>query len=163
MEEKKLYYHQALNIWEGFCNLHSRMFDIACDEYLALLESNIEKLEDLLPLKEEVISKISELELERSELIEKINQSDLVASPIAKSPELILLFSDLESASGLSALKNLNSLLIDIIEKIQAQNKKNQVFLNKAMISLRDLKRGFKGQKVYSTYGSDGRTQTLNR
>lgn len=163
MEEKKLCYHQVLTVWEGFCSLHSQLFDIACDEYLALLASDIEKLEELLPVKEEIIAKIGELDFERNELVEKINNSELTLSPLVKASELITFFQDIESESGINALKNLNSLLIDIIEKIQEQNKKNQVFLNKAMISLRDLKRGFKGQKVYSTYGADGRTQTLNR
>ncbi len=163
MEEKKLYYHQVLSIWEGFCSLHSQLFDIACDEYLALLASDIDKLEELLPFKEETIAKISELDFERNKLVETINSTTLIDSPLNKASELINFFHDIEAKSGVSALKNLNSLLIDIIEKIQLQNKTNQVFLNKAMISLRDLKRGFKGQKVYSTYGADGLTKTLNR
>ncbi|HLT22175.1 MAG TPA: flagellar protein FlgN [Bacteriovoracaceae bacterium] len=163
MDEKKLYYHQVLSVWEGFCSLHSQLFDIACDEYLALLASDIDKLEELLPFKEETIAKISDLDLERNKLVETINSKILTDSPLSKASELITFFNDIEAKSGVSALKNLNSLLIDIIEKIQLQNKTNQVFLNKAMISLRDLKRGFKGQKVYSTYGADGRTQTLNR
>lgn len=163
MEEKKLYYQQVLTIWEGFCTLHSQLFDIACDEYLALLASDIDKLEDLLPIKEEIISKIGEMDLERNELVEKLNKTQLVSSPLNKASELLLLFDEIEAQNGIPALKNLNQLLIDIIEKIQLQNKKNQVFLNKAMISLRDLKRGFKGQKVYSTYGADGLTKTLNR
>ncbi|HLW56939.1 MAG TPA: flagellar protein FlgN, partial [Bacteriovoracaceae bacterium] len=163
MEEKKLYYQQVVTIWEGFCTLHSQLFDIACDEYLALLASDIDKLEDLLPVKEEIISKIGELDSERNELIEKLNNTQFVSSPLNKASELLLLFDEIEAQNGIPALKNLNQLLIDIIEKIQLQNKKNQVFLNKAMISLRDLKRGFKGQKVYSTYGADGLTKTLNR
>lgn len=163
MEEKKLYYHQVLTIWENFCGFHSQLFDIACDEYLALLASDIDKLEELLPLKEEIISKIAILDQHRTDLVEKINQTELITSPLTKASELVSFFNDIEAKSGLSALRNLNSLLIDIIEKIQSQNKKNQVFLNKAMISLKDLKRGFKGQKVYSTYGADGLTKTLNR
>lgn len=163
MEEKKLYYHQVLSVWEGFCSLHSQLFDIACDEYLALLSSDIDKLEELLPFKEETIAKISELDSERNKLVEKINNTTLVTSPLNKASELMTFFSDIETKNGVSALKNLNSLLIDIIEKIQLQNKTNQVFLNKAMISLRDLKRGFNGQKIYSTYGADGLTKTLNR
>lgn len=163
MEEKKLYYHQVLTVWEGFCALHSQLFDIACDEYLALLASDIDKLEELLPLKEEIISKIGQLDLERNELVEKLNQSEMVSSSLSKASELISFFNDVETNIGVTALRNLNSLLIDIVEKIQLQNKKNQVFLNKAMISLKDLKRGFKGQKVYSTYGADGLTKTLNR
>lgn len=163
MEEKKLYYHQVLSIWEGFCSLHSQLFDIACDEYLALLASDIEKLEELLPLKEEIISKIGDLDSERNGIIEKINGSTLVSSPLLKAGDLLQLFKDIETESGVNALPNLNALLIDIIEKIQSQNKKNQVFLNKAMLSLKDLKRGFKGQKVYSTYGADGLTKTINR
>ena len=61
------------------------------------------------------------------------------------------------------ALKNLNALLIDIVQKIQEQNKKNQMFLNRAMLSLREIKQGFTGKKTYSTYGADGMTRANGR
>jgi flagellar biosynthesis/type III secretory pathway chaperone len=57
----------------------------------------------------------------------------------------------------------LNSLLIDIIHRIQEQNKKNQMFLNKAMLSLREIKQGFTGKKTYTTYGADGMTRAVGR
>lgn len=57
-------------------------------------------------------------------------------------------------------MKKLNLILMDIVEKIQEQNKKNQVFLNKALISLKELKNSFSGGgKKYETYGSNGATR----
>jgi flagellar biosynthesis/type III secretory pathway chaperone len=159
----KLYYHQTLAIWEGFCSLHKELYDLTCDEYLTLLESDIEKLEQMLPLKDEIIQKIAELEKERTELIETLNETALFDTKITRAGELLEAFSSIEAEASLPALMNLNSLLIDIIQKIQDQNKKNQQFLNKAMLSLREVKQGFTGKKHYTTYGADGQARSLNR
>lgn len=163
LNEKKLYYQRTLNVWEGFCQLHKELYDLTCDEYLTLLASDIDKLEGMLPLKEEIIGRISELETERAELIEKLNQTKIFSTTVHKAGDLLQVFSELDAQSALPALKNLNALLIDIVEKIQEQNKKNQMFLNKAMISLREIKQGFSGKKTYTTYGADGMTRAIGR
>jgi flagellar biosynthesis/type III secretory pathway chaperone len=163
LDEKKLYYAQVIHVWEMFCQFHKELYDLTCDEYLTLLESDIDKLESMLPLKEEIISRIGLLEKDRSELIEKLNNSTLFSFKIARAGEMLSAFTELDQQAAIPALKNLNSLLIDIIGKIQDQNKKNQQFLNKAMLSLREVKQGFTGKKTYTTYGADGQTRALNR
>ncbi len=162
-DEKKLYYHSVVSVWEGFCHLHKELYDLTCDEYLTLLSSDVDKLEHMLPLKEEIISKISVLENERKDLIESINESKLFTKNIFKSSDLLIVFSEIDQVSAMPALKNLNALLIDIVQKIQEQNKKNQMFLNRAMLSLREIKQGFTGKKTYSTYGADGMTRANGR
>jgi flagellar biosynthesis/type III secretory pathway chaperone len=163
LDEKKLYYHSAVSVWEGFCHLHKELYDLTCDEYLTLLSSDVDKLEHMLPLKEEIISKISVLENERKDLIESINASKIFTKNILKSSDLLIVFSEIDQGSAMPALKNLNALLIDIVQKIQEQNKKNQMFLNRAMLSLREIKQGFTGKKTYSTYGADGMTRANGR
>ena len=162
-DEKKLYYHSVVSVWEGFCHLHKELYDLTCDEYLTLLSSDVDKLEHMLPLKEEIISKISVLENERKDLIESINTSKIFTKNILKSSDLLIVFSEIDQSSAMPALKNLNALLIDIVQKIQEQNKKNQMFLNRAMLSLREIKQGFTGKKTYSTYGADGMTRANGR
>jgi flagellar biosynthesis/type III secretory pathway chaperone len=162
-DEKKLLYHQTLSLWEDFCRLHKQLFELTCDEYMTLLASDIEQLENILPKKEELIQQISLAENSRIALMQQINERNVFPKKINKASELITAFGDVELNQGLPALKNLNLLLIDIIEKIQDQNKKNQLFLNKAMISLRELKQGFSGKKVFTTYGADGLTRTIGR
>ena len=162
-DEKKLYYHSVVSVWEGFCHLHKELYDLTCDEYLTLLSSDVDKLEHMLPLKEEIISKISVLENERKDLIESINESKLFTKNILKSSDLLIVFAEIDQVSAMPALKNLNALLIDIVQKIQEQNKKNQMFLNRAMLSLREIKQGFTGKKTYSTYGADGMTRANGR
>ena len=162
-DEKKLYYHQILTVWEGFCVEHKALYDLTCEEYLTLLASDIDKLETMIPVKEEIIAKIGELERDRANLIDKLNDLGMFAKPIYRAGDLLDAFADVDQANGIPALKNLNSLLIDIVSKIQDQNKKNQMFLNKAMISLREVKQGFSGKKTYSTYGADGLTRSLNK
>lgn len=160
---RKLYYQDAIQVWEGFCQLHKDLFDLSCEEYLTLLASDIDKLESMLPVKEEIIAKIGELEADRAELIEKINASGYFEIQVKRAGDLLTAFADIEAQNGIAALKNLNSLLIDMIQKIQEQNKKNQMFLNRAMRSINELKAGFSGKKVYTTYGADGMTRQLNR
>lgn len=163
LSEKKLFHQRVLHVWEGFCQLHKELYDLTCDEYLTLLASDVDKLEGMLPLKEEIISKISELEIERAELIEQINNSKIFSARITRSGDLLEAFAEIDQLSSLPALKNLNALLIDIIHKIQDQNKKNQMFLNKAMLSLREIKQGFTGKKTFTTYGADGMTRAFGR
>lgn len=163
LDEKKLFYQSAVSIWEGFCQLHKELYDLTCEEYLTLLESDIDKLETMLPLKEEIIARIGELDKERADLIEKLNDISLFSTPINRAGDLLVAFKELDQSAAIPALKNLNSLLIDIIKKIQEQNKKNQQFLNKAMLSLREVKQGFTGKKQYTTYGADGQTRSVNR
>lgn len=163
MDEKKLYYQQVVTIWEEFCHLHRELYDLTCDEYLTLLASDIDKLESMLPLKEDIITRIGEIEKERTDIIESLNNLNFSSQKITKISELLNLFSDIEEQSAVKILRNLNDLLIDIIEKIQTQNKKNQIFLNKAMLSLKDLKTGFSGKKSFTTYGSDGMTRAISR
>ena len=117
----------------------------------------------MLPLKKQIISKIGELEKERTELIDSLNGTALFSIKIQRAGDLLTAFAPLDQTSAIPALKNLNSLLLDIIQKIQEQNKKNQQFLNKAMLSLREVKQGFSGKKTYTTYGADGQTRSLNR
>jgi flagellar biosynthesis/type III secretory pathway chaperone len=163
LDEKKLYYQRAVSVWEGFCHLHKELYDLTCEEYLMLLESDIDKLEKVLPVKEEIINKITELEKDRTELIDTLNSISLFANNIGRAGDLLEAFAPLDQSAGIPALKNLNSLLIDIIHKIQEQNKKNQMFLNKAMLSLREVKQGFTGKKQYTTYGADGQTRATHR
>ena len=163
LAEKKLYYQQTITIWENFCQFHKELYDLTCEEYLTLLESDIESLEKMLPVKEEIIRKISELEKDRADLINKLNSSALFSSEIKRAWDMLNAFSDLENEGSVPILKNLHALLIDIIQKIQEQNKKNQVFLNKAMISIREVKDGFTGKKQFTTYGANGQTRSLNR
>ncbi len=163
LSEKKLYYQRVLDIWEGFCQLHKELFDLTCEEYITLLASDLEKLESMIPLKEEIIQRIGELETERGELVSQINDRNIFQAKILKAGDLLSSFSELDQSNGLPALRNLNSLLIDIVEKIQEQNKKNQMFLNKAMASLREVKQGFSGKKTYTTYGADGMARSVGR
>jgi flagellar biosynthesis/type III secretory pathway chaperone len=163
LDEKKIYYHRVLSVWEGFCRLHKELFDLSCDEYLSLLASDVEKLETMLPIKEDIVNKISDLEIERAELMSELNTKKILSIQIQRSADLLSAFSDIEQEANIPALNNLNCLLIDIIQKIQEQNKKNQMFLNKAMLSLREIKQGFTGKKSYTTYGADGMTRAIGR
>jgi flagellar biosynthesis/type III secretory pathway chaperone len=161
MDELELYYHQVIQLWESFCEAHKTLFELTGEEYLNLLDGDLDKIEATVKLKEATIDYVGQLELTRQNIIAELNQKNLGHKEIKSVTDLLMTFSELENTKSVRILFNLNSLLIDIIEKLQAQNKKNQIFLNRAMHSIREIKEGFSGKKQFSTYGSDGQKHRL--
>lgn len=153
----KFKYEEVIIIWQTFCELHSSLYDLTCEEYMHLLASDIESLETTLIQKDKVLADIRSIEVSRQELIEEINKKQLAKKVVTNISDLMELMSSIEiSHNSENRLEKFNMLLIDIIEKIQEQNKMNQVFLNKAIISLRDIRESFNGEKNYKTYGANG-------
>jgi len=153
----KLKTSELVDIWQNFCESHTKLYDLTCDEYMHLLESDIDLLETALEEKNALLESISTLDNKRTELLEEL--SVLSGS---KYETLTSFVDELRAADNnvdAKQLESLNSLLLDIILKIQDQNKKNQLFLNKAIHSLQDLRQSFSGKKSYKTYGADGATK----
>ena len=162
-ERLRLYHQSAVELWEQFCKLHQELYENTCDEYQALLSGEIEGLEELIARKENVMQRINAVEAHRSELIAALNRDGLTSQPISNVSGLLQLLRPVEETLPIPALKNLNALLIDVITRIQEQNKRNQIFLNRAMLSLKDIREGFSGKKQYTTYGANGMTRSAAR
>jgi flagellar biosynthesis/type III secretory pathway chaperone len=146
-------------LWKSLCERHSILLDITCEEYSALLESNLETLDSLLERKTSQIEKINELDKYRQSLIDQVNTYiNSEGEKISSISDFIMFFDRFEKSNNQKHLFRFNELLIDIIEKIQQQNKKNQLFLNKAILSLKDLREEALGVKSYMTYTSKGFT-----
>ena len=148
---------ELIRVWQSFCSSHTDLYDLTCEEYLHLLESNIEMLEDTLTRKNLLLERIKLLDQTRENLL-----SDLLSLTEKNSSSingLIQLIRENGNESEAKQLEGYNALLLDIIQKIQTQNKKNQVFLNKAILSLQDLRQSFTGKKNYKTYGANGVTR----
>lgn len=155
-EKIEIHYFQMTDIWQRFCELHSTLHDQTCDEYSLLLSSDLEKLDDVIALKEETIKEISLLESLRYELIEKVNLSLEKPWKINNVSDLLEYFHNYEVEKKQNYLHNFNNLLLNLIEKIQSQNKKNQVFINKAILSLREIRENAVGKKNYPLYSATG-------
>lgn len=153
-QKKELLYFQITDLWKRLCEEHSALFDQTCDEYSLLLGSQIEELEVKIEEKQETISRINILEGIREELIGTVNSH--LTTNIKNVSELITFFQSFEQTLNQKHLQSFNSLLIDIIEKIQTQNKNNQLFINKALGSLKSIREEALGEKSYSTYTSKG-------
>lgn len=153
-----LFYYQITDVWKRFCEEHYKLFEVTSDEYTCLLASNIEDLEQKLADKGEIIARINVLESIRSEIIEEINHSKISNETITNVSELISFFLRSEEEMKYKHLEKFNLLLIDLIEKIQAQNKKNQLFINKAILSLKEIRESASGEKNFKTYNAKGAT-----
>ena len=149
----KLSYLQQL--WHDFCEQHTFLYELTCDEYIHLLASDTDQLELTIQDKRTLLSEINTLDQSRNELVKEITQLMGKDKP-EKLSGLIALFNDCGHTELATELGKRNLVLLDIIEKIQAQNKKNQFFLNKAIYSLKELRESFSGEKNYKTYSAKG-------
>lgn len=154
-ERLALYYFQVTDLWKKLCELHSDLFNTTCDEYSLLLNSELDLLEEKILEKESIIKTISQLEHVRKDLIDELNQA-YPNEKIESVSKLLEFMSKYEVEKKEKHLFRFNALLIDIIEKIQAQNKRNQLFINKALHSLKQIRIDALGQKNYSVYTAKG-------
>lgn len=151
-------YFQVTDLWKRLCESHSELLDLTFDEYSLLLSSDIDALEDKIEEKKIVIERISGLEGLRADLIDKVNKYQ-DQREVKNVIDLINVMSTTDIEREQKHLFRFNTLLIDIIEKIQEQNKKNQLFINKALNSLKEIREGATGTKSYPTYDKKGATQ----
>jgi flagellar biosynthesis/type III secretory pathway chaperone len=150
-----LYYFQITDLWKKFCEQHSLLFELTCDEYSLLLASDLDNLELKLSEKDIVIKSIHALESIRRELIEDMS-NDFPNEKIDSVSSLLNFMSKYDVEKKEKHLFRFNALLIDMIEKIQAQNKRNQLFINKALLSLKQIRQDALGKKNYSIYTAKG-------
>lgn len=148
-------YFEVTNLWKQFCEEHNELFNLTCDEYSLLLKSDLELLEEKITEKNECIARIGTLEVLRRDLIKDI-AALYPEKNIDSVSALLEVMSNYEVESNQKHLFRFNALLIDIIEKIQAQNKRNQLFINKALHSLQQIRIEATGKKHYQTYSAKG-------
>jgi flagellar biosynthesis/type III secretory pathway chaperone len=148
-------YFEVTDLWKRFCEEHNQLFNVTCDEYSLLLNSQLDLLEEKHIEKNEIILRIGVLENVRRDLISELNIL-FPEKEIDSVSKLIEVMKAYEVEKNQKHLFRFNALLIDIIEKIQAQNKRNQLFINKALLSLKQIRLEATGKKNYSTYSSKG-------
>jgi len=149
------------DVWQNFCQLHALLYELTCEEYVHLLSSDIDQLDKTLSQKEEVIAEIAALERERSSAIDDLNI--LLGTNVTKLSDFSNLLRENDMTVVAQRIDKLNMVLLDVIENLQEQNKKNQLFLNKAILSLQELKDSFSGGKKFKTYGANGNTYSCAR
>ena len=159
MEKTNLLVEEILFIWRKFCELHNQLYDATCREYQFLLSGQTEALDEHLKTKVNIINKIRDIELKRKTLIVSFNS--LIGNQEIKNTSELLDYIQSEKANEDYAkhLKKYNDLLINMIKKIQYQNKKNKMFLNKAIHNLRVIREDISGQSPLSTYDAKGKEQ----
>lgn len=155
-EQLDLLYFRVTDIWKLLCENHNILLTLTCDEYSALLQSDLDKIEELVTYKDVVIAKIEALNELREEVIDDINKSGLSETPIDSMDALIDFMKQLDVEKKEKHLFRFNRLLIDMIDKIKEQNKTNKLFLNKAMHSINDIIASMRGMSNYSTYNAKG-------
>jgi flagellar biosynthesis/type III secretory pathway chaperone len=158
IDSLEVIYFRVADLWQKLCEKHTSLLDLTFDEYALLLDSNLDQLETKSSEKDLVKDEISALEKVREQVIEELN--DLLkkkgVEPISSVSDLIMVMDIYEKKNNQKHLFRFNSLLIDLIEKIQEQNKKNQLFINKALLSLKQIREDVMGNKDYSTYNKRG-------
>jgi len=153
-------YFRVTDIWKRFCEEHTVLLDLTFEEYSHLLSSDVDELEDVIERKNEVIDRIKHLEVARSQVIKKLNKYFIGNNQkeISNVSHLISFMKKFDIEKKQSHLANFNELLLELITKLKSQNKKNQLFLNKAISSLKNIKNEAYGIKSFSTYGPEGKS-----
>lgn len=146
------------DLWQSFCEKHTELYDNTCDEYMHLIASEMDELETTVQKKSEIIAEIDQYEKDRLELVTEI--AEMLGIEIPEKMSELLAHEKIGKDIS-ERIDKLNLVLLDIVEKIMEQNKKNQFFLNKAIHSLNELKSSFSGKANYSTYSANG-TKTNN-
>ncbi len=162
MKEKlEALYFQMTDLWKQFCVEHNELFNLTCDEYSLLLQSELDLLEDKIEQKNACIKRIGTLELVRRDLIVEV--SELYPEKSIDSVSALLeVMSAYEVESKQKHLFRFNALLLDIIGKIQAQNKRNQLFINKALHSLQQIRIEATGKKNFDSYTAKGSATSMS-
>lgn len=150
-----LFYFEVTDLWKRLCEEHNDLFNLTCDEYSLLLNSQLDELEKKIKEKNLAIKRIHNLELVRRQIITDLNDF-LPHEKINSVADLIKVMNQYHVEKKEKHLFRFNALLIDIIEKIQTQNKRNQLFINKALHSLQQIRHDVLGKKSFSTYSSRG-------
>jgi flagellar biosynthesis/type III secretory pathway chaperone len=150
-----VFYFEMTDLWKRLCEEHVDLFNLTCDEYSLLLSSKLTDLEEKLVEKNITIKNINNLEKVRRNLISDLNDF-LPAENIDSVSALLALMNQYHVEKQEKHLFRFNALLIDLIEKIQNQNKRNQLFINKALHSLKEIRQDVLGKKSYATYSSRG-------
>lgn len=158
--ELKFKLGRLVDIWRGFCEFHTKLYEFTCDEYMHLLASEIEELNDTVQSKLQLLEQINLLDAQRSEVTKEVMSAYQITDQPLKITELLATLRENNEPDIAKQVESMNLILLDIIEKIQEQNKKNQVFLNKAIHSLQDLRENFIGKTKYKTYSSTGNTRS---
>lgn len=154
--ELKLKADHLIDLWHEFCEKHTELYEYTCDEYMHLLSSDIDQLNITLAEKKILLKEISDLDQHRKEVTTELLALMDVAPGPQKLTYLLSCLKQTEEAVAAGHIEKLNLVLLDIIDKIQEQNKKNQIFLNKAIMSLKELKESFNGKVQFKTYSASG-------
>ena len=159
MERRTLLVEEISLVWKKFCELHNNLYAATCEEYQFLLTGQTEALDEHLKTKIHIINEIRDIERKRKTLIESLN--GLIKNKEITNTSELLDYLQIEKSNESQGkhLKKYNDLLTNMIEKIQYQNKKNKMFLNKAIHNLRTIREDISGQRPLSTYDAKGKEQ----
>ena len=155
LEQRELY-KSIINLWQRLCNLHQSLLEVTTEEYTSLLSSDLEKTAEILETKKNLIKEIAKEDLIRQKLVSEILGPETLADGY-KFSDLKTFFNKFEIESKGNHLNNFNLILLDTINKIKAQNKKNRFFINRAMISLDGLKLPSNINPNHSLYNKNGK------
>lgn len=158
MKTNEKTYFYLTDLWQQLCEEHSLLFNLTCDEYLYLLDSDLDSIERIVEEKNAVIERISRLEDIRKTYLKDLNLKLKDKEKINSNSDLLKYLGELGVEKDQRHFIRFNTLLVNIVGKIKRQNKRNQIFLRKAMISLSEWKKEAFGEKNFQIYTASGNT-----
>jgi flagellar biosynthesis/type III secretory pathway chaperone len=158
------YYHELTLLWRELCIHHTQLFETTNQEYQLLLAGETDQLESNLGSKKALIEKIQNYDLKRQTSVEDVFKYYSTNNNTSfHYSRLIELFNEKLNLNENNELDKYNIFLVEIIDKIQIQNRKNRQFLNRALIMMEDLKKDFKNTGKVLSYNKKGNLQHHTR
>jgi flagellar biosynthesis/type III secretory pathway chaperone len=161
--EFHIFYLKISNVLRQFCILHSNLLDATITEYDFLLESEIDGVDEISQLKEEIVQMIHLTDEQRKTVLYEAFESGLFDKPVEGLGDLEILLIPYEKDNDITFFSEFSELLIKIIDNLKNQNKKNQIYLHKALESLQDLRSNMTGRTSSKIYNPKGVTALVGQ
>ena len=148
-------YNEMVEIWILMCNKHEELYHLTCQEYVLLLKSEIDELEKTIDQKIQIINEINFYDEKRKRQLQGLKNA-LSISSVLKVSDFIEMIDKYKIDEESKTFFKYNQFLLDFIQKLKEQNKKNQIILNKSLINLKELREKLLGEDSLKTYDMRG-------
>ena len=156
-------YQEMVELWKLMCVKHEELFHLTCQEYVLLLKSEVNELEIIIDKKIKIINEINFHDERRKSLLLSLGKALDINENIKVSKFIDMIVRE-NIDQEIKTFQKYNMILIDLINKLKDQNKKNQLILNKSLINLKELREKLLGEDSLKTYDMRGHeTNGINK
>ncbi len=127
--EKNKQINKLIKILEQEYELYHELYKLASSKKEAIIENNVQELNNLIEKDEKVINSFNQLESERNQLLDDLKDNYNLETENLNYSRLIKELSD----PWKEKMTQIRNKLLDVIDKLNQQNEQNKVLLKEAI------------------------------